>query len=65
MKKKSVPILLVLSAVMLGSPWLRPAGGLQTPSATEFPTQLLQGAENFNLAIDITGDARGNFGPCG
>jgi hypothetical protein len=66
MKKKSMPFLLVLLVVMtVIAPGSRPAGGMQTQVAAEFPAQLLQGDENFNLAIDITGDARGNFGPCG
>jgi hypothetical protein len=65
MKKKSVPFLFVLIAVMLIAPASRQAGGMQIQAAAEFPAQLLQGDENFNLAIDITGDARGNFGPCG
>jgi hypothetical protein len=40
---------------------IRQAGGA-TPG---FPAQLLEGAEKFNLAIDVFGDLRGNFGPCG
>ncbi len=42
------------------------AGGAPQESVpTKFPEQLLQGTDNFNLAIDIYSDARGNFGPCG
>jgi hypothetical protein len=46
-------------------PLLQPSEAVQTPVSGEFPAQLLQGSENFNLAIDSFGDSRGNFGPCG
>ena len=51
-----------------------PAQSLQTPQSagtaqgsvpTDFPVSLLQGEEDFNLAIDVYADSRGNFGPCG
>ena len=35
------------------------------PQATQFPDSLLEGNPNFNLAIMLQGDLRGNFGPCG
>jgi len=36
-----------------------------TPQGTQFPDGLLEGNPNFNLAIMLQGDLRGNFGPCG
>lgn len=30
-----------------------------------FPAALLDGDPNFDLAIHLQGDIRGNFGPCG
>jgi hypothetical protein len=39
----------------------------QTPAhtAASFPEKLLEGTPDFNLAILLQGDARGNVGPCG
>jgi hypothetical protein len=31
----------------------------------EFPAKLLEGPENFELAVLLQGDVRGNVGPCG
>ncbi len=58
-------VLLGLSLMFFAAPALRPAGAFQAPAAAELPAQILQGLENFNLAIDAFGDSRGNFGPCG
>jgi hypothetical protein len=30
-----------------------------------FPEKLLEGAPDFDLAIFLQGDLRGNYGPCG
>lgn len=35
------------------------------PPAAKFSESLLEGNPNFNLAILLQGDLRGNFGPCG
>ncbi len=33
--------------------------------ASIFPDSYLEGVAEFDLAIDLQGDLRGNFGPCG
>ncbi len=58
-------VLLGFSLVFIAAPALRPSSAFQAPAAAELPAQILQGSENFNLAIDAFGDSRGNFGPCG
>jgi hypothetical protein len=65
MKKSCVSVLLLLLTWFAAVPLLQPSDSVQTPAPGEFPAQLLQGSENFNLAIDSSGDSRGNFGPCG
>jgi hypothetical protein len=65
MKKNCVSLLLPLSICLATAPLLQPSDAAQTAAAGGFPAQMLQGSENFDLAIDSFGDARGNFGPCG
>lgn len=65
MKKSCLSVLLLLVSWCAAVPLLQPSEAVQTPVSGEFPAQLLQGSENFNLAIDSFGDSRGNFGPCG
>ena len=66
MKKNWVLLLLLCLPLIQGSTAQQIPGGAPAESApTKFPEQLLKGSENFNLAIDVYGDARGNFGPCG
>jgi hypothetical protein len=64
--KKNCPLLffLCLPMIFAASAPQSPVSP-QAPAVTEFPAELLKGSENFNLAIDIYGDLRGNFGPCG
>jgi hypothetical protein len=56
-------ILLLFGAAALSNlvfGWQAPA-----PATTSFPEKLLDGTPDFNLAILLQGDARGNVGPCG
>jgi hypothetical protein len=41
------------------------SGQTSVTLATTFPDKLLEGMKNFNMAILLQGDIRGNFGPCG
>ena len=41
------------------------SGQAAAAPATIFPDKLLEGMKNFNMAILLQGDIRGNFGPCG
>jgi hypothetical protein len=57
-------VLLLLGAVALGNlvfAWQASAAS----AASSFPEKLLEGTPEFNLAILLQSDARGNFGPCG
>jgi hypothetical protein len=65
MKKICLLVLLLCVPWVSGSLQQTPASMPQDKPATEFPQDLLKGSDNFNLAIDIYGDSRGNFGPCG
>jgi hypothetical protein len=40
-----------------------PAVGLSP--AGNFPAELLEGMQQFSLALQFFADSRGNFGPCG
>ena len=65
MKMHSLFLFLIapLVAAMPGPQY--PGAAPRQAAATEFPAQLLQGTDSFNLAIDIYADSRGNFDPCG
>ncbi len=65
MKKWCLFILLLCCSLQLGLPVGRIASPGQEPVAQEFPSELLQGKEEFSIAIDLQGDIRGNVGPCG
>jgi hypothetical protein len=65
MRKNCVFVLLGLSMALFAALALRSSEAFQAPAAAELPAQILQGSENFNLAIDAFGDSRGNLGPCG
>lgn len=65
MKINCIPLLFLCLPVVFPAPAPQSPGATQTPVPTEFPEQLLNGSETFNLAIDVYGDLRGNFGPCG
>jgi len=66
MKKNWILLLLLCLPLMQGLEAQQIPGGIpQESPPTKFPDPLLEGTENFNLAIDIYGDSRGNFGPCG
>jgi hypothetical protein len=65
MKKNLLLLFFLCIPLVSAAPAPQSPAPAQAPAATEFPVQLLQGSENFNLAIDIYGDLRGNFGPCG
>ncbi len=41
------------------------SGQAAVTPATIFPDKLLEGMKNFNMAILLQADIRGNFGPCG
>ena len=65
--KRNCLVILFLSMCWMPAGFAQqtPATVPQAAAPTEFPKELLNGSENFNLAIDVFGDARGNFGPCG
>ena len=66
MKKNRIFLLLLCLPLMQGVKAQQIPGGVpQESAAAKFPDQLLEGAGNFNLAINVYSDARGNFGPCG
>ena len=66
MKKKCLLLVLFsLPLAMLTAAHSHPGAERQDAAAATFPEQILQGTDNFNLAIDLFGDSRGNFGPCG
>ena len=66
MKKKCLLLLFLSLPLALQSAAQQiPGSAPQEIAATTFPEPLLQGTDNFNLAIDLFGDSRGNFGPCG
>jgi hypothetical protein len=77
MKKNWLPVLLFclsfcLTIYSAQSPQTaQSTGTAQVPGAAKgevpagFPATLLEGNEEFNLAIDLYADSRGNFGPCG
>jgi hypothetical protein len=41
------------------------AGPAPVPAPADVPEALLNGDPNFNLALLIQADLRGNYGPCG
>jgi hypothetical protein len=66
--KSQIPIVLCLALAS----WVVPitSAGFQgslapAPAPTEVPEELLDGNPNFNLALLIQADLRGNYGPCG
>lgn len=68
MKLKKNPM--TITALYLLSFWagfLPALNSAQTPAAAQnvFPEQLLEGNPNFQFALLLQGDARGNVGPCG
>jgi hypothetical protein len=69
MKKNCLLLLLLCLSFFLVAPALDSSGTAQTPTPAampaDFPAEILQGTDDFNLAIDAYGDVRGNFGPCG
>jgi hypothetical protein len=69
MKKDSLLFLLLCLPLFHAARALDSSRTAQTPTTpvapAEFPAAILEGTDNFNLAIDAYGDLRGNFGPCG
>jgi hypothetical protein len=65
MKRNCLLLLLLCFPFFFAAPTLDSSGSAQTPTPADFPAEILQGMDNFNLAIDVYGDVRGNFGPCG
>jgi hypothetical protein len=69
MKKDSLLVLLLCFPFLVAAPALKSSGTIQTPTPAAapagFPAAILEGTDDFNLAIDAYGDMRGNVGPCG
>jgi hypothetical protein len=69
MKKNCLLLLLLGFSFFIGAPALDSSRAAQTPTPAAvpagFPAEILQGTDDFNLAVDAYGDVRGNFGPCG
>lgn len=65
MKKNCLFLVVFCFSLSIAAAGLQSPGAAQAPAATGFPAQLLEGTDDFNLAINIYGDSRGNFGPCG
>ncbi len=66
MKKNQLHVLILLASMSLvcAYPAVR-AGQNQETAATGVPESLLGGNPDFDLAISLQADERGNFGPCG
>jgi hypothetical protein len=64
MKKNAKYKLILLLLVAFIAMCISGAGTTgQVPAG--FPAVMLEGEEDFNFAILLQGDARGNYGPCG
>jgi hypothetical protein len=62
--------LILMLIVLVGVPAVpggtQNAGHAPPPApAQTFPESYLEGTADFNLALQIQGDLRGNYGPCG
>ena len=66
MKKNQLLLLILLAAtVPLCAYPPSSAGQAEARAATGFPENLLGGNPDFDFAISLQADERGNFGPCG
>jgi hypothetical protein len=67
MKKEFKALLLLLAGLFAAPGFPREPQAKAPPpaAAATFPDAYLAGTADFNLALQIQGDLRGNYGPCG
>ncbi len=64
-KSRILPPLFLLAWLPAGPFVPAPAGRSAAEAVQAFPVQLLEGLAEFDLALQVHADIRGNVGPCG